>query len=149
MEYVKHKYSKRVYQVMEDHGSEHPYLSCFPYVRYCGQSTLKKFFIPSLGPVQDSEITIPQEMRWEERELLRREPIRVRAPVSGRRARVQKLTPEITKEYTLLDLCGEIGMDPSKARKLLRAKGKRPPNGTWKWPNKKDARSIKKFLKNL
>ena len=50
-------------------------------------------------------------------------------------------------DYTLVDLCGEIGMDPVKARKLLRAKGKKPPEGTWKWPNREAAKDIRRFLK--
>ena len=32
-EYLKHRYSKRVWKVETDHGPDHPYLSHFPYVR--------------------------------------------------------------------------------------------------------------------
>ena len=153
MEYVKHKYSKRVYIVMTDHGEEHPYLSCFPYVRYCEQSTIRNFFIPCSGPIQGSSINIPTEMEWEKKQLLRKEPLLVKAPstVRGRKAlvRIKDKTPPLNKSYTLSDLCKEIGMDPAKARKLLRAKGKKPPEGVWKWPDQESARSIKRFLKKF
>lgn len=59
----------------------------------------------------------------------------------------QRREGESPTDYTLADLCGEIGMDPVKARKLLRAKGKKPPEGTWKWPNREAAKAIRRFLK--
>ena len=152
MEHMKHKYSKRVYQVMTDHGPDHPYLSCFPFVRYVTISTMKRFFTECSGPAQDSSIQVEQEMEWEKRQLRREEPIEVKAPppISRPKAKPGKShrnQGEFTGEYTLANLCGEIGMDPAKARKLLRAKGKRPPEGTWKWPNKEAAKAIRRFLK--
>ena len=149
---MKHKYSKRVYQVMTDHGPDHPYLSYFPYVRYVRQSTMEKFFTPCSGPIQDSTITVPQEIDWEKRQLQKEEPIVVKAPTpTGRkpreRERAETRRKEPSTDYTLADLCGEIGMDPPKARKLLRAKGKKPPDGAWKWPNNEAAKSIRRFLK--
>lgn len=151
MEYMKHKYSKRIYQVMTDHGPEHPYLSCFPFVRYV-TTTRERFFTRCSGPVQDSSIRIGQEIEWEKLQLRREEPIVVKAPspISRPKAKKEKshrTKKEFTGEYTLADLCGEIGMDPAKARKLLRAKGKKPPEGTWKWPNKEAAKAIRRFLK--
>lgn len=155
MEYMKHKYSKRVYQVMTDHGPDHPYLSCFPFVRYVTTSTMERFFTKCSGPVQDSSIRIEQEIEWEKRQLRREEPLKVKAPSpisrpKNKREKVNRTKGESRKipgEYTLADLCSEIGMDPAKARKLLRAKGKKPPEGTWKWPNKEAAKAIKRFLK--
>lgn len=151
-EYLKHRYSKRVYEVKTDHGPDHPYLFHFPYVRYVRQSTMEKFFTPCSGPTQDSPITISQEIDWEKRQLLKEKPIVVKAPtLTGRkpreRERAETRGKEPSTDYTLADLCGEIGMDPSKARKLLRAKGKKPPDGAWKWPNKEAAKSIRRFLK--
>lgn len=151
-EYLKHRYSKRVYEVKTDHGPDHPYLFHFPYVRYVRQSTMEKFFTTCSGPTQDSPITVSQEIDWEKRQLLKEKPIVVKAPTptgrkprKGERAETRGKEPFI--DYTLADLCGEIGMDPSKARKLLRAKGKKPPDGAWKWPNKEAAKSIRRFLK--
>lgn len=153
-EYLKHQYSKRVYEVKTDHGPDHPYLSHFPYVRYVHKSTVEKFFTPCSGPIQDSTITVSQEIDWEKRQLLREEPIVVKAPTPTRRKpkrkeRVENLggEKESPTGYTLVDLCGEIGMDPAKARKLLRAKGKKPPEGTWRWPNREAAKSTRRFLK--
>lgn len=152
MDYMKHKYSKRVYQVMTDHGPDHPYLSCFSFVRYVTTSTMEGFFTKCPGPVQDSSIRVDQEIEWEKLQLRREEPIVVKAPSPISRPKVRggkspRTRKEFTGEYTLADLCGEIGMDPAKARKLLRAKGKKPPEGTWKWPNQEAAKAIRRFLK--
>lgn len=154
MEHMKHKYSKRVYQVMTDHGPDHPYLSCFPFVRYVTTSTMERFFTKCPGPVQNSSIRVEQEIEWEKLQLRREEPIVVKSPspISRPKAKEKKPTrtkKEFTGEYTLGDLCREIGMDPSRARKLLRAKGKKPPEGVWKWPDQESARSIKRFLKKF
>lgn len=153
-EYLKHRYSKRVWKVETDHGPDHPYLSHFPYIRYVRQSTMEKFFTPCSGPIQDSPITVPQEIDWEKRQLRKEEPIVVKAPAPTERklkrkerAETRRREKEPSTDYTLADLCGEIGMDPAKARKLLRAKGKKPPEGTWKWPNKEAAKAIRRFLK--
>lgn len=151
-EYLKHRYSKRVYEVKTDHGPDHPYLFHFPYIRYVRQSTMEKFFTSCSGPTQDSSITVSQEIDWEKRQLLKENPIVVKAPTpTGRKPREKKRAEAREKEpspdYTLADLCGEIGMDPSKARKLLRAKGKKPSDGVWKWPNKEAAKAIRRFLK--
>ena len=152
MDYMKHKYSKRVYQVMTDHGPDHPYLSCFSFVRYVTTSTMERFFTKCPGPVQDPSIRADQEIEWEKLQLRREEPIVVKAPspISKPKAKGEKshrTKKESTGEYTLADLCGEIGMDPAKARKLLRANGKKPSEGTWKWPNKEAAKTIRRFLK--
>lgn len=156
MEYVKHKYSKRVYRVMTDHGEGHPYLSYFPYVRNIYQGMLEKFFSSCEKPSEEYKplISVSQEIEWEKRQLRREEPIVVKAPPISRpknkREKVNRTkggSRKIPGEYTLADLCSEIGMDPAKARKLLRAKRKRPPEGTWKWPNKEAAKAIRRFLK--
>ena len=153
MEYVKHKYSKRVYQVMTDHGPDHPYLSCFPFVRNVAAVRLEKFFSLCEKPSEEHKPTmsVSQEIEWEERQLRREEPLVVEAPSKvsrpkgGRTHRV-KQSPE---EYTLKDLCLELGTTPAVARKLLRSKGKTAPDGGWKWPNKEEAKPIKKFLKKF
>lgn len=152
MDYMKHKYSKRVYQVMTDHGPDHPYLLCSPFARYVSKGTMERFFTKCPGPVQDSSIRVEQEIEWEKLQLRREEPIVVKAPSpisrpTTKREKSPRTKKEFTGEYTLADLCGEIGMDPAKARKLLRAKGKKPPEGTWKWPNREAAKAIRRFLK--
>lgn len=154
MDYMKHRYSKRVYQVMTDHGPDHPYLSCSPFTRYVSKGTMEKFFSPCEKPEEVTEplVSVTQEIEWEKRQLRREEPIVVKAPSpisrpKAEREKSPRTREESTGEYTLAELCGEIGMDPAKARKLLRAKGKKPPEGTWKWPNKEAAKSIRRFLK--
>lgn len=154
MDYMKHKYSKRVYQVMTDHGPDHPYLSCSPFTRYVSKGTMEKFFSPCEKPKEVTEPLVPvtQEIEWEKLQLRREEPIVVKAPSpisrpKAEREKSPRTKKESTGEYTLAELCGEIGMDPAKARKLLRAKGKKPPEGTWKWPNREAAKAIRRFLK--
>lgn len=157
MEHMKHKYSKRVYQIMTDHGPDHPYLSCFPFVRYVTTGTMERFFTKCSGPVQDSSIRVEQEIGWEKRQLRREEPIVVKAPspISRPKAKPEKShrnrrePKEPTGEYTLTDLCGELGMSPAKARKLLRSHEKKSPDGGWKWPSKEEAKSIKRFLRKF
>lgn len=149
MEFVKHKYSKRVYQLMRDHNPEKPYLRLFPFLRYPSQKTLEQFFTPCGGPAQNTPITIPQELKWEERQRLGQQPIVVKPPRGTKKAKkvVEKKVVDPEGEYTLAQLCSEIGMDPAKARKLLRSQGKTPPNGGWKWSNREAAKPIKRFLK--
>ena len=155
MDYMKHKYSKRVYQVMTDHGPDHPYLSCFPFVRYVSKGAMEKFFSPCGKPQVATEplVSVTQEIEWEKRQLRKEEPLVVKAPtpISRPKAKRERVHREGTgpEEYTLKDLCSELGISPATARKLLRANGKKPPEGTWKWPNKESAKPIKKFLKKI
>lgn len=161
-EYVKHRYSGRIYQIMRDHGPDHPYLwSPWDFAsRYPSQDIWNRFFVPCEKPEimpKHYAISIPKELEWEKRRLFREEPLVVKAPVDTRpkpkKAHREKAEPkefkEPTGEYTLADLCGELGMSPAKARKLLRSHGKKPPAGGWKWPNKEDAKSTKRFLRKF
>lgn len=155
MDYMKHKYSKRVYQVMTDHGPDHPYLSCFPFVRYVSKGAMEKFFSPCGKPQVATEpsVSVTQEIEWEKRQLRKEEPLVVKAPtpISRPKAKRERAPRERTGpgEYTLKDLCSELGISPATARKLLRSKGKTAPDGGWKWPDKEAAKPIKKFLKKL
>lgn len=158
-EYVKHRYSGRIYQIMRDHGPDHPYLwSPWDFAsRYPSQDTWDRFFVPCEKPEimpKHYAISIPKELEWEKRRLFREEPLVVKAPVDTKpkpkKVHREETEPkEPTGEYTLADLCGELGMSPAKARKLLRSHGKKPPAGGWKWPNKEDAKSTKRFLRKF
>jgi len=155
MEYVKHKYSKRVYRVMTDHGPEHPYLSSFPYVRNISTGMLERFFFPCGKPQVEYESPVPvgKEIEWEKRQLRREEPIVVKSPqvISKSRAR-NKRPPQVKqgpREYTLKDLCSELGISPTVARKVLRSKGMTAPEGGWRWPSPEAAKDIKEILKNF
>lgn len=155
MGYMKHKYSKRVYQVMTDHGPDHPYLSCFPFIRYESKGIMEKFFSPCEKPGEATEplVSVTQEIEWEKKQLRKEEPLVVKAPtpISRPKAKRERVLGEKTGpgEYTLKDLCSELGISPATARKLLRSKGKTTPDGGWKWPDKEAAKPIKKFLKKL
>lgn len=161
-EYVKHRYSGRIYQIMRDHGPDHPYLwSPWDFAsRYPGQAIWDRFFVPCEKPEimpKHYAISISKELEWEKRRLFREEPLVVKTPVDTRpkakkvhREKAEPKEPkEPTEEYTLANLCGELGMSPAKARKLLRSHGKKPPAGGWKWPNKEAAKGIKRFLRKF
>lgn len=152
MEYVKHKYSKRVYRVMTDHGPEHPYLSCFPYVRNIYQGMLEKFFSPCGKPLEDYESTVSvgREIEWEKRQLRSEEPIVVKSPqvISKPRTRSKRATQAKQEPvgYTLKDLCSELRISPAVARKTLRSKGMTAPEGGWRWSSLEAAKGIKEIL---
>lgn len=155
MGYMKHKYSKRVYQVMTDHGPDHPYLSCFPFIRYESKGTIERFFSPCGEPQEATEpvVSVTQEIEWEKRQLRKEELIVVKAPTPISRPKVKRERAPREKvrpgEYTLKDLCSELGIPPAIARKLLRSKGKVAPDGGWKWTDREAAKPIKKILKKL
>lgn len=152
MKYLKHKYSKRVYEVMTDHGPDNPYLSCFPFLRYCSKRTMETFFTPCSGPSDEKPlVNVEKELEWERAQVRKKAPIQVKAPdpTIKRSKKVKQRVDPPQGGYTLRDLCGEIGMDPARARKLLRSKGKTPPSGGWKWASKEEAKPIKRFLRKF
>lgn len=155
MEYVKHKYSKRVYRVMTDHGPEHPYLSCFPYVRNIYRGMLEKFFSPCGKPQveYESTISVSKEIEWEKCQLRREEPIVVKSPrVISKSRTSSKRTPQVKQGpvgYTLKDLCSGLGISPATARRVLRSKGMTAPEGGWRWSNPEAAKDIKEILKKF
>lgn len=155
MEYVKHKYSKRVYRVMTDHGPEHPYLSSFPYIRNISTGMLERFFSPCGKPQveYESPVSVGKEIEWEKRQLRREEPIVVKSPQVIPKPRIRsKKTSQVKQgpvEYTLKDLCSELGISPAVARKTLRSRGMAAPEGGWRWSSSEAARGIKEILKNF
>lgn len=48
--------------------------------------------------------------------------------------------------YSLAQLCAELGIDPSEARKTLRGAKIEKPGGKWEWPNAEAAASVRKAL---
>lgn len=153
MEYVRHRFSGRVYEVMRDHHPDKPYLRAFPFVREISQLRLKKFFISCGKPTSDTlgRITIDEEIQWENRRIRRDEPIRVRPPEPINRPTKRKAKAAISDvgEYTLKDMCLEIGITPAAARRALRSNKVSPPEGGWSWPNRESAASVKKILEKL
>lgn len=51
-----------------------------------------------------------------------------------------------TGGYTLADLCKELGIGPSDARKTLRNKKVEKPQGKWEWPSREAAEPVRKAL---
>lgn len=158
MEYVKHNYSGRVYQVHRDHGpNSNPHLSNpRGYGRYVREATLERFFTTCREPAQEEpSISVLQEIKWEKEVLAKEKPQKpLETPQEKKPQKVTKpSTPKKSStgvaEYTLKDLCSELGITPAVARKLLRSKGRTAPDGGWRWPNPEAARGIKKFLKKF
>lgn len=158
MEYVKHNYSGRVYQVHRDHGpNSAPHLSnSNGYGRYLRETTLERFFTPCREPAQEEPpISVLQEIKWEKEVLAKEQPQKpLEVPQEKKPQKIIKpSTPKKSSpgaaEYTLKDLCSELGITPAVARKLLRSKGRTAPDGGWRWPNAEAAKGIKKFLKKF
>lgn len=58
-------------------------------------------------------------------------------------------TPAAAGEgYTIQELCKEIGIEPTEARKILRAQKVQKPGGRWAWADKKAAAPIKKIIED-
>lgn len=149
MNYVKHKYSKRVYQIMMDHGDGSPYLSQFPNVRYCSDTRMREFFTQCDGPTQDSKIPVLKEIEWEQKQIRGSEPIIVKAPLQKvGRIRRSGRTTTTAGGYTLKEICSELGISTSSARRILRSRG-RAPEGGWRWSSSQEVEEVKSFLKNL
>lgn len=160
MEYVKHNYSLRVYQVIRDHGPKgapHLYSPSESSGRYVREDTLKRFFSPCKDPMDGNPTcSITQEIKWERDQIIKDNGSQksLMAPQQKRDKKMnkpithKKVLPEAT-EYTLKDICSELGTTPAIARKLLRSKGRSAPEGGWRWPNAEAAQDIKKFLKKL
>jgi hypothetical protein len=54
--------------------------------------------------------------------------------------------PKTAGGYSLGQLCAEIKMDPSEARKILRTAKIEKPGGKWEWPNAEAAMHIRMAL---
>lgn len=81
MELVKHIYSKRVYEVVRDHGENHPYLKHLYFLRMVSQDKLKRFFRPcGEQEIIPKRISIDQEILWEKRFLNRNKRLKVYPP---------------------------------------------------------------------
>lgn len=48
--------------------------------------------------------------------------------------------------YSLAEMCKELGIDPSEARKTLRNKRVEKPSGKWEWPNREAAEATREAL---
>lgn len=158
-EYLKHIHSGRIYQVMRDHGPDHPYLwSPWEFsVRTPGQHRWGKFFRscekPETMPTK-YDISILEEMAWEDRKLRGTQPIVVKAPSptvkSKTRDRMRANPPTVEGEFTIQDLALEVGCTPGQARAILRKSKTNKPQGGWKWISSEEAEPIRRILrKNL
>lgn len=148
MKYVKHNYSKRVYRVMRDHHPDRPYLLCTPFIRGVSERSLSQFFTPlDEGEETNTPISVVSELEWERRILIGTQRVVIRVPDLPKRVRVP--TPKSnSKVYTLSQICEELGVPPSKARKALRSKRLKPPSGKWEW-TENEVGQIKEVLRNL
>lgn len=58
----------------------------------------------------------------------------------------KKATAGKDREISLADICLELDMEGSQARKILRTMGIEKPGERWEWPNPEQASSIKEML---
>lgn len=160
-EYVKHTYSGRIYQVMRDHGPDHPYLwSPWEFASRYPSQVRAQFFRPCHKPETmptGYDISIEKELEWEGRKLRGSQPIVVRppAPSVNRTKKVYGGKPipprRTTGAFTVQDLALELGCTTGQARAALRKSKLDKPQGGWKWSTPGEAelarRTIKKSLK--
>jgi len=62
-------------------------------------------------------------------------------------AAAKRGTPPPGSDYSLTQLCQELGIDPSDARKTLRRKGVEKPGSQWAWATSEAAEAARKALK--
>lgn len=78
-----------------------------------------------------------------------RPPRPVRGPAEARPEPSKKAKPvkdSAAGGYTLAQLCAELKLDPTEARKTLRSKKVEKPGGRWEWPNAQAAEAVRKAL---
>lgn len=151
MEYVKHNYSGRVYQVLRDHGpGSTPHLRCSEgWERYLKETSIQQFFTPYKGPEgEPSQISVLAEIQWEKAQMGEGPKVSSQEP-SKSLGKPKSTKASSGGEYTLRDLCSELNTTPSIARKILRSQGKTAPDGGWRWPNAEAAKSIKRLIKKF
>lgn len=157
-DHVKHIYSGRVYQIMRDHGPNGDYLWS-PWEFSIRTPTQKRaqFFKsctkPDTMPTRYN-ISILQEIEWEDRKLRGSQPIVVRPPSKGENSQKNRAKVTLQKEplgdYTIQDLAMELGCSPGQARKVLRGSKLVKPTGGWRWSSSKEAEPFRRYLrKNL
>lgn len=161
VEYVKHIYSGRIYQVMRDHGPDHPYLwSPWEFsIRY-PTPRREQFFRPCQKPETMPtryDIRIETEIAWEDRKLYGSQPIVVHPPKPTQRMRRKKekaptpkrspKAPRSSGGLTVQDLAQEIGCTPGQARAALRKSGVEKPQGGWRWATPEEAEGAKNLIK--
>lgn len=88
--------------------------------------------IPLDAPA-DARVTGQGEIDKQPRAERKREPKAEKAPAG----------------YTLQELCAELKLDPTEARKALRAAKVEKPGGRWEWPNAEAAAKVRSVLEAL
>lgn len=157
-EYVRHVYTGRIYQIMRDHGPDNPYYwSPWEYAIRPRSPKREQFLRPCEPPGHmptGYDISILDEIAWEDRKLRGSQPIVVHAPqrAEGSLRDKAKSTPQVTTvqpsgDYTIQDLAMELGCSPGQARKVLRSSKLGKPQGGWKWSSSEEAEPYRKFLK--
>jgi len=76
----------------------------------------------------------------------RPEPKRARKGPSEAKAKPQGASGS---GYTLQELCTELGIEPTEARKYLRQQKAEKPGGRWEWPSAEAAASIRSMLETM
>jgi hypothetical protein len=99
-------------------------------------------FQVNLSVEVDEASTMAKEVSYEATKIKKRN--RVRIPSERPK---KKTKPNRGSIITLKELCTELGLEPSKARKLLRKANIEKPGASWEWNNKEDIQRIKTLLK--
>lgn len=73
-----------------------------------------------------------------------REPSQERQPKQPKEPK-----PERVKGYSLAQLCAELKVDPTEARKALRGSKVQKPGGTWEWASKEAAAAARAVIEKM
>lgn len=66
---------------------------------------------------------------------------------SNKKSSKKENSEETKATTTLKDICGELGITPSAARRILRKEGVEKPGNSWSWTSPTDIAKIKGLLK--
>lgn len=75
------------------------------------------------------------------------EPLIIRIDFSGEKAEVAKGSKPSKKGVTLQELCTEVGIDSTRARRILRSSKVDKPGESWTWPEGPQLREVRDLLK--
>ena len=114
-------------------------------------SLVHRKFAPDHAGVIQIDAPLPTPKTTKEQRQDAKAKADVKAAATTETAKVKKPSTKAPKAAhtdgatTLRDICAELKIDPSEARKTLRAGGERAPGGRWEWPAA-DVAKIKALL---
>lgn len=130
----------RVYRVYEN---KELYEDLVPY-EYNPMVAVQKYHESLLARTPEAEREMLRILEIDPKEARKEIAARVTSPEPARPPKAAPRSPGAV--YSLSDLCSELKMDPSEARKILRSQKVQKPGSRWDWPNREAAASVRAAL---